>query len=161
SDPEGPTHRSAPTCSRLEHSQDRGYPPRGPTLGRPLRVHAWNIRGIDATSDGRVGKGRHDTWVGLHNGLALIPCAAPSTDRRATLYAMTPYRPTAASSIAVSPTPLTSQAPARTGNSVVSTSPSIVWFSTKMRFGSSASSSRRMSPSSVAASPRVRATIDA
>ena len=74
--------------------------------------------------------------------------------RRATEYAITPYSPIAASSIATRPTPLTSHALARIGNSVASTSASIVWFSTKTRFGSSASSSRRMSRSSA---PRRRA----
>ena len=81
--------------------------------------------------------------------------------RRATEYAMTPYRPIAASSIATRPTPLTSQALARIGNSVASTCVSIVWFSTKTTLGSSASISRRMSRRSAAASPRVRATMAA
>ena len=79
--------------------------------------------------------------------------------RRATEYAITPYSPIAASSIATRPTPLTSHALARIGNSVASTCISIVWFSTKTRFGSIDSSSLRMSRSSAGASPRVRATI--
>ena len=45
------------------------------------------------------------------------------------------------------------------GLKVVATSASIVWFSTKTRFGSSASSSWRMSRRSEAASPCVRARI--
>ena len=46
--------------------------------------------------------------------------------RRATEYAITPYSPIAASVIAITPTMPTSHAPARTGNSVVATSASIV-----------------------------------
>ena len=79
--------------------------------------------------------------------------------RLATEYAITPYNPIAASSMATTPTPLTSHALNRNGSSVVSTSDSIVWFSMKTTFGSSASISRRMSRKSVAASPRVRAMI--
>src|SRR5919197_230231 len=59
---------------------------------------------------------------------------------------MTPYNPTAASSIAAQPTAVTSHTLARTGNSVVATSAALVWFSMKTRFGSSDGHARRVRP---------------
>ena len=81
--------------------------------------------------------------------------------RRATEYAMTPYRPIDASPIATMLTTLTLIAPAFAGNSVAATCASIVWLSRKSTFGSSAVSSRRMAARSApaSASPRVRAMI--
>ena len=79
--------------------------------------------------------------------------------RRATEYAITPYSPIDASSIATTPTALTPIAPAFAGSSVAATCVLIVWLSRKRTFGSSASSSRRIAATSAAASPRVRAMI--